>query len=64
MWRIYPDLIAFSELLKIEKKTRLHQVDSGEIWIMYVPPSQASQASLVQPQNGSQTEELPAIRAK
>ena len=42
---------------------------SGKIWIMYVPPSQGSQgsqgrqASLVQPQNGSQTEELPAIRA-
>jgi hypothetical protein len=45
------------------EKTRLHQVHSSEIWIMYVPPSQASRASLVQPQNGSQTEELPAIRA-
>jgi hypothetical protein len=22
------------------EKTRLHQVHSGEIWIMYVPPSQ------------------------
>lgn len=54
---------SFLRALEDREKTRLHQIHSGQIWIMYVPPSQASQASLVQPQNGSQTEELPAIRA-